>query len=455
MRWPDSSEAWVSSLGPWELEVNVAPAKDLRGHLTGLLGNFDGHSGNDLVTRAGQLIKNTPFFHDLYQVFGDSWRIHQSESLFDYAPGQSTATFTNRRIPSRPVSAADLPNGQAATAICRSLGITTPKILQACALDVAATGQAAFSDSAMAAQQRAAPGCTSLPYAAVRGATIGKGAESCFRLQAAAGDVVHLHLTGANFPDVHLISPRGNDICSSNGASDFDCTAGAAGTYTIIVRNGSAKVGETFKIWVQRLNNPVGCTALPYAAVTGATIGKGAESCFRLQAAAGDVVHLHLTGANFPDVHLISPRGNDICSSNGASDFDCTAGAAGTYTIIVRNGSAKVGETFKIWVQRLNNPVGCTALPYAAVTGATIGKGAESCFRLQAAAGDVVHMHLTGVNFPDVHLISPRGNDICSSNGASDFDCTAGAAGTYTIIVRNGSAKVGETFKIWATRKAS
>src|SRR5262249_44553775 len=36
---------------------------------------------------------------DLYQKFADAWRVNDKTSLFDYAPGTSTATFTLRSWP--------------------------------------------------------------------------------------------------------------------------------------------------------------------------------------------------------------------------------------------------------------------------------------------------------------------------------------------------------------------
>jgi lysyl endopeptidase len=36
---------------------------------------------------------------DLYKNFGDFWRVTDKTSLFDYAPGTSTATFTQPTWP--------------------------------------------------------------------------------------------------------------------------------------------------------------------------------------------------------------------------------------------------------------------------------------------------------------------------------------------------------------------
>ncbi|NJN21613.1 MAG: hypothetical protein HC812_11085 [Leptolyngbya sp. RL_3_1] len=40
------------------------------------------------------------YFDRLYRQFGDSWRITQADSLFDYRSGESTVTFTDRNFPS-------------------------------------------------------------------------------------------------------------------------------------------------------------------------------------------------------------------------------------------------------------------------------------------------------------------------------------------------------------------
>src|SRR3984893_1615812 len=343
--WRDGSQALVSPVASWGVGLNVTLAAARRGHVVGLLGNFDGNSRNDLVSRAGQALNNTPSFHDLYQVFGDSWRIRQSESLFDYAPDQSTAAFTNRRLPTRPVSATSVPNGQAARAICRSLGVTTPWMLQACALDVAATGQAAFADSAIAAQSRTSPRCAALSYTAPTRATMAAGTVDCYRLTVAAGDVVRLRVlsgTGNSLSgNLEMIDPRGKSVCFNGiGNSELDCTAGPAGTYTIMVSDYDNKFSGAYRVWAQRLNDPVGCAALSYTAPTRATMAAGTVDCYRLTVAAGDVVRLrvlfragHFLSGN---LEMIDPRGKSVCFNGiGNSELDCTAGPAGTYTIMV------------------------------------------------------------------------------------------------------------------------
>ena len=94
------------------------------GTLIGLLGNFNENTGDDLMSRDGSILPaessysiattaldralpavipirevEDAYFDNLYRQFGDSWRISQAESLFDYGFNQSTATFTDRNFP--------------------------------------------------------------------------------------------------------------------------------------------------------------------------------------------------------------------------------------------------------------------------------------------------------------------------------------------------------------------
>lgn len=141
--WPDGSSAAVQPLGGWGLNVDVRLAAARRGAVRGLLGDFDGDPGDDLVTRDGKPVP-TPDFSTLYGAYADGWRVRDGESLFDYAPGQDTHTFTVKGFPERPVDAAGVASRATAELICRAAGVTGQPFLDNCIVDVAATGQAAF-----------------------------------------------------------------------------------------------------------------------------------------------------------------------------------------------------------------------------------------------------------------------------------------------------------------------
>lgn len=142
---------------------------------TGLLGNLDGNPGDDLKTRSGKIIPSkssygkltqalsnvlpTPipltqientFFKQLYREFGNSWRIRQEESLFDYAPGQSTATFTDRSFPKAFLTLGSLLPAQirSAEATCRKARVEEI-LMEGCIFDVGMTGNAGFAKAAV------------------------------------------------------------------------------------------------------------------------------------------------------------------------------------------------------------------------------------------------------------------------------------------------------------------
>jgi von Willebrand factor type D domain len=177
--WADGSTVVVRPVGQWGVAMVIQLAGSRAGDVRGLLGDFDDNPADDLADRKGRPIKYTAkatgawgdgltrfrvaeefqpkFFDALYDDVGDAWRISQAESLFDYGPGQSTKTFTNKKIPTKPVDPEEVRRARRAEAerICREHGVTLPGPLEDCITDVAATGNAAFADDAYAAQQAA------------------------------------------------------------------------------------------------------------------------------------------------------------------------------------------------------------------------------------------------------------------------------------------------------------
>jgi hypothetical protein len=138
------------------LGIDLSLASDRAGHLTGLLGNWDGSSSLEFAARDGHTYSPAVItgaskrdVHVRYDEFGASWRITQRESLFAYAHGQSTRSFLVRGFPHKPLTLSELKAELRALAekLCRAAGITKPQLLDACALDVGATGHRQFAKS--------------------------------------------------------------------------------------------------------------------------------------------------------------------------------------------------------------------------------------------------------------------------------------------------------------------
>jgi hypothetical protein len=147
VRWPDGN-GLVEIRGHGDhYNVSVYISDSQKGHLIGLLGNADDDPQNDIATRDGVSLGTELEFDDLYPGYADSWRISQEESLFDYAPGETTETFTDRNFPRLLARASDLSaeDRAAAEQICREAGITDPVLLENCILDVALTGNEEFA----------------------------------------------------------------------------------------------------------------------------------------------------------------------------------------------------------------------------------------------------------------------------------------------------------------------
>jgi hypothetical protein len=97
-------------------------------------------------------------YNIVYNTFGNAWRVTNSNSLFDYAPGTSTATFTNTAwpkenppctVPSTRFMKLRLPvakpvNAAVAEEACKS--ITNANLHSNCVFDVQVTGHSGFAE---------------------------------------------------------------------------------------------------------------------------------------------------------------------------------------------------------------------------------------------------------------------------------------------------------------------
>ena len=146
--WTDGSRLTVTRNGE-TLDYSFAPSTAIGPSLKGLLGSADGNAADDLTGRDGKVLSRTDpdFDTKLYSQFGNSWRISQAESLFDYRPGESTATFTNLSIPSATVTVDSIPPTARSTAqaICQAAGVRSEPLLDDCLIDVGMTGDASYA----------------------------------------------------------------------------------------------------------------------------------------------------------------------------------------------------------------------------------------------------------------------------------------------------------------------
>ena len=159
--WSDGSNLFIK-VGKGHLNAFLRPALTRRSTLTGLFGNFNGNTMDDInaVATIGTLGSGlNPALTQLAQslLFDDDngLLVAQHTSLFEYAPGQSTRTF-RRPTPKREATVAGLPASwrRQARAACEEAGVTDPDLLEACIVDVGYTRDESFAETAAAVQAR-------------------------------------------------------------------------------------------------------------------------------------------------------------------------------------------------------------------------------------------------------------------------------------------------------------
>jgi hypothetical protein len=157
---------WWASQSEWYLNVDVS-------HL-GLVSEQGSVSGSGIAgaiaagswlpalpngTSVGAMPAGTPArYATLYRKFGDAWRVSDKDSLFDYAPGTSTSSFTNREWPSETApcvvrGSTPLQAGSDELAV-RACQVVRDKNRHAdCIFDVKATGDTTFAKTYLATQR--------------------------------------------------------------------------------------------------------------------------------------------------------------------------------------------------------------------------------------------------------------------------------------------------------------
>lgn len=101
----------------------------------GLLGSLEGNI-HELVTSHGTILNWPVSFQDLYNLYGESWRVRPEQMLLEADPTMKSG------VPEKPFYVSDLKPKEAkhAVAVCKTSGITEPALLEACALDTAVLG---------------------------------------------------------------------------------------------------------------------------------------------------------------------------------------------------------------------------------------------------------------------------------------------------------------------------
>ena len=158
--------AWWASQAKWYLNVDVSHGRLVGGASAdagrGLAGALPEGSWLPALPNGasmGPMPATLPErYTALYRTFADAWRVSDRDSLFDYAPGTSTATFTRRDWPKQtlpcevPETKPTEPASEAvAEGACRR--VTDPDRHADCVFDVRVTGNLGFAKTYLATQR--------------------------------------------------------------------------------------------------------------------------------------------------------------------------------------------------------------------------------------------------------------------------------------------------------------
>ncbi len=488
--WPDGSDLQVWRASIYGLVATMQPAASRAGTLSGLFGTFDTSTGSglakdDIAPRGGAPI--IPTFDTLYPAYADSWRITDATSLFDYAPGENTATFTNRAFPARSETAATLPAGQRAAAeqACILAGVTDSQDLADCTLDAAITGDAEFaleSADVETAAGRAtpsgppiaspttepSPGPTSTVAAAAyetETVAIGKpGGVAKVTFTGKAGQRAYVSVGSSSLPPecgvLSLRSPSDDAIASGciGPDGDIDGTSlPSSGTYTVVIDPSGNSVGTAI-VRIYLSPDTIVRATIGGPAVTVSLPTPGQETLVTFDATAGDKVFVNATNSTIPDqcgaLELSNPYGSELalgCIVNGAGYIDGTSlPATGQYSVFVDPTGGGTGSvTLRVIAapdQHLTAAIGGPA-----VTATVTAPGAQSLITFHGTAGQKVRATFSDSTFSDqcglVGLEDPSGSRltlVCVLGGTGTLPTTTLAkTGDYTIVIDPTATSVG------------
>jgi len=359
--WPDGSRVRIHVLGSY-LNLKICLRQSREGSVQGLLGDFDGSREGELVIRDGAPISTNPSLQELYLEYGESWRVSQEESLFDYLDGNTTETHADRTFPDGIATLDGLSQDERewAEQICRDAGVTNPIVFDACVLDVALTGDPSFAENS--------PEIPILDqsHGLYTGTIDPADDEDIYTFTGNAGDVVFIQVnrtSGGLNPQIQLYPPGGLQREALAGTSTFDDHSVAAlfehplaesGEYTILVLDHGLNDTGDYVLSLLNLSgaltspqDPDGGPIASEETRTGAIGPLADQDAYTFTGNAGDLVFIQVnrtSGGLNPQIRLYPPSGLPREALAGTSTFDDHSVAAlfehplaepGEYTILV------------------------------------------------------------------------------------------------------------------------
>jgi hypothetical protein len=98
----------IATMTENRINVSLFLSPERRDTVRGIFGTYNDNPDDDILKRDGTVLTEPISVEQLYGEYADSWRVSQTESLFDYQPGEDTNTFTISNYPREKVKLSDL-----------------------------------------------------------------------------------------------------------------------------------------------------------------------------------------------------------------------------------------------------------------------------------------------------------------------------------------------------------
>lgn len=128
------------------LNVYVDLPSERAGAYEGLLGNFDGVLGNDLIGENDTVLTTPVAWEKLHGTFAARWAVDDDSTLFDYEGTEGPADFLVDGFPSGPANLDQLDPAARLDAEAACASVENETAFTDCVLDVACTGDASWAD---------------------------------------------------------------------------------------------------------------------------------------------------------------------------------------------------------------------------------------------------------------------------------------------------------------------
>jgi hypothetical protein len=326
VNWNTGESMTLSLNGSFIVNASIALAAADAGAVQGLLGTDNGNPSTNLQLPDGTVIPQPIAAATLYGAYANAWRVTDATSLFSYAPGETTATFTDTHFPGDAIDLATLPAAvvAAATAQVEAAGITDPNLIHAAIIDLLVTGDPNVIIGSANVQQQG----VNLNGAAVSNPpplpNVGIVADSATAIEPASGTLAVSYT-------VYLTAAEPNDTTiqysvTDSGANDLGLSGIVGGTGSVQIAAGQTSAQITVGVLANALGTRPDANLQVTITPTGSepVVGGSART---------EIVNASPTAGN-PALALIEQLGGVGTLTGGGSDYVLNLGTA------TQNGTA-------------------------------------------------------------------------------------------------------------------